>query len=660
MNVTELARKLKINTTELLEILPEYGFDIGKKAIKIDNQIARKVIDKWPEIRRDLLIKEEKAKKEALEAAGIQEEAITEAEIPSILTVRDFAARINKPVNEVIKALMKSGLMLSLNEKIDFDTATIVADDFGVKVTKAKSSEDQIDTTSKIKDIIKNTQENTLENRPPVVVIMGHVDHGKTKLLDTIRTTNIIDTEAGGITQHIGAYQVKRKDHLLTFIDTPGHEAFTALRSRGAKIADIAILVIAADDGIKPQTMEAIKIIKQAQLPMIVAINKIDKPEANIEKVKQELAQQNLIPEDWGGKTICVPISAKEGTGIDDILDTLILVNDMEQDKIKANLATNACGTVIESNVDKGEGPVATVLVQNGTLKLNDQLTINGVYYGKVRAMKDYLSKNINQALPSTPARILGFKYAPQVGDIVEVQDKIERKNKKAKPSLNVMEAKASNQTKDSRKDTNKTYLNIILKTDVLGSLEVISESLAKLEKPEVKISVVSQGLGNVNDSDILMAEGSNALILGFHVDAIDTAADLAREKNIQIHTFKIIYELLDFVQNKLKEILPKEIIRTDLGELEILAIFKQEKDGWIVGGKVIKGKVILQPNKETLFEILHNDIKVNQGKLLQLQSGKQNVTEVLENQEAGIKIQLLEDFLEKGDILKFYQEETK
>jgi len=469
MNVTELARRLKIPTSELKELLPRLGFDIGKKAIKVDDKSAYMIIDK---IRDNPDIVEDFRKENMPEAEEITE-GITpdspEIEIPSIITVRDFAELLEKPVASIIQELMKNGILANLNEQIDYETANIIAEDFGF-VTKAKNEiQDNKQNDENIEEMISKASDNP-QVRPPIVVVMGHVDHGKTQLLDTIRKSNVVAKESGGITQHIGAYQITKNDKKITFIDTPGHEAFTAMRSRGARVADIAILIIAADDGIKPQTEEVIKIIDNAKLPFIVAINKIDKPEADIEKVKNQLAQKDLLPEDWGGKVITVPISAKNGEGIDDLLEHLLLLADVEKENIQADPNQPAIGTIIESHIDKGEGPVATVIIKSGTLKNNDSVQV-GQVVGKIKFMKDHAGKIIKEASPSTPVKILGLKNIPAVGDILQTL--------KADASLKKMMKKINSQKKlyqdkqnwqqiknDDKKDEDEKKVNIILKAD--------------------------------------------------------------------------------------------------------------------------------------------------------------------------------------------------
>jgi len=650
MNVTELARKLKIPTKELRQVLPKFGFDIGLKAIKVDDRVAKKIIKDWPMLRKKLKEEEEKEKEEKEKKEEKKERKAVI--IPPFITVRDLAYLIELPVTRVIEELMKNGIFVSLNEKIDYETAAIVAEDLGIKVTQGivdSSEEKEIRDLNKLKDLLKE-DEGKAKPRPPVIVVMGHVDHGKTKLLDTIRKTNVIEEESGGITQHIGAYQVKKSGKIVTFIDTPGHEAFTAMRSRGAKVADIAILVVAADDGVKPQTIEATKIIEQAKIPMIVAINKIDKPEADIERTKRELSEQNIIPEDWGGKAICVPISAKIGEGIDNLLEMIFLVADMEKEKITANPERTAAGTIIESRIDKGEGPVATLLVQAGTLKERDFIAIDNTLYGKVRAMKNFQGKFIKEAPPSMPVRILGLRAAPKVGDILEVTQDIKSLEKKIK----MLQIRARPFPKKKGKREIKK-LNLILKADVTGSIEAISEALEKMEYPEVRIQIIEKGLGNITETDMLHAKESDAYLMGFHVIATPTAQAIANEKNIEYKTYKVIYELFDDVKEKLEKLLEIEIIRQDLGQVKVLAIFRTEKNSMIIGGKVMSGKV----EGGAKIKVIRKGEEVTQGNLKELQIAKQNVREVGEGQECGINFEG-PPVIEVGDILEIYKEEKK
>jgi len=649
MNVSELARILKLTPQELRDKLPQLGFHIGQKAIKIDNRIANKIINQWPTLSKKLATPQ--SFKDRQLARENQTPAVKKVvSLPSHITVRDFAALANLPVNKVLGELMKNGIFASLNERIDFETAAVVGTDLGLEV---KADQDTSETTeqeiSKLTTIIQKEKTEDMLERAPVIVVMGHVDHGKTKLLDAIRSTDVVAGEAGGITQHIGAYQVTRKNQRLTFIDTPGHEAFTAMRSRGAKIADIAILVVAADDGVKPQTIEAYRIIEAAKLPFIVAINKIDKPEANLDKTKQELSGQlGIVPEDWGGKTVCVPISAREGTGIEDLLDMILLTAEVEQSNIKANPQAQAVGTIIDSRIDKGEGPVATVLIQNGTLRIADQLLFDGKVFGKVRALKNYRGENIDEAGPSTPVKIIGLKVAPLVGDIMETGEGEKVKFKNIKTGLNKPESAAASQADDST----AKKINLIIKSDVLGSAEAIEESLEKIGNQEIKVKIINKGLGNIGEGDVVRADAAKAQIVGFHVKAAPQAEELAREKGVSIKLYQIIYDLIDDIKQQMQDSLEPEIRRVELGKLHVKAIFRSEASEQIFGGKVTAGKI----EKDSFIEIERGGLIIGQGKITELQSGKQSVTSVEAGEECGIKYQ--GDPVKENDILYFYKEE--
>lgn len=655
MNIIELARKLKITTQELHEKLPELGFDVGQKATKIDDILASRIVRAWYDFRDRERQKQEYLKLTKKEEGG--EAKDKKVEIPGVLTVKDFAAILNLPLSIVISELMKNGVMASLNQRIDFDTAAVVASDLGFEATQIDLNEKvEVDKAKRISDKLSLEKQENLVARPPIIVIMGHVDHGKTKLLDAIRKTNVVEGEAGGITQHIGAYQVEKRGRKLTFIDTPGHEAFTAMRSRGAKVADLAVLVVAATEGVKPQTVEALKIAKEADIPIIVALNKIDLPESNPDKVKQELAQHDLLAEEWGGKTIFVPISAKFNKNIDGLLDSIILLSDMNADKIKANPNGEFVGTIIESHVDPGAGPVATILVKNGTLRVGDYMVMDGVLYGKIKVLRDHLGRDIPKAEPSTPAEIMGLKIAPRVGDILEVIDD-PKKAKKAKTyRMQQDETFIKQQTSVEEENSGAeplVKLGIIIRTDVLGSQEAIIESLKKIETNKVKIEIISKGLGSVTENDVLSAEATGAKIFGFNVLPANASSALAREKKIGIKIFKIIYELIDEVKKELKALIKPEIVRRDLGKMKVIKIFKKAADYQVVGGRVNSGKV--EPNAKVA--VLRGEEFITSGKIAELQIGKQIVKDAVQGQECGIKF-VGQPVIEEGDVLDVYMED--
>lgn len=662
MNLTELARRLKVGTEELKEKLPQLGFDIGRKAIKINPKDADRIMRAWSEMRRrEEVERRYTEQKEAAERARLRKEGILptkKVNLPAVFTVREFAGRLGLPVTEVMKVLMKSGILASMNERLDFDTATIVAEDLGYAVEKEEKAEDVATTQAldSLKEVLDAADEKKMP-RPPVVVIMGHVDHGKTTLLDAIRKTSVAAGEAGGITQHIGAYQIKKKGRDITFIDTPGHEAFTVMRSRGAKVADIAILVVAADDSVQPQTKEAVNIIQAARLPLVVAINKIDKPDANIEKTKTQLSEIGVQPEDWGGKIPFVAISAKKNQHIDELLDVLLLVADMEKERISANPDRRAIGTVVEAHVDKGEGAVGTVLVQAGTLRTGDVLGVRGTLFGKVRAMKNWRGELVKEATPGMPVKILGLRAAPAVGDILEVPE-----NASDLEVTKVMRTTAVNTVSSERvaqptmdAGGEKKFLNIAIRTDVLGSLEAIIGKLEKVADEKVGIRIVAKGLGNVNESDIETAAASGAVVYGFNVRVVPQVAMLARDKGVEVREHKIIYEIFEDIERRLNLIVPPEVTVVEQGSLEVLAVFKRESGFQIVGARVKKGKI----TSKAKVRIFRNGQIIGEGEIGDLRSGKQQVTEARQSEECGIQIKTKER-MEIGDTLEAYFEDKK
>lgn len=665
MNVTDLARQLKIHPQKLLQVLPEFGFGVGARAVKIDDRVAQQIQRDWRKIKFVLEDRErkEKEKQKELEKAARQESGATVV-IPNVLTVRVLADKLQIPINKLILELMKNGILATQNENIDHDTAVILAEELGFKVDSAAAVGAEDTTTEHVVGLENILKEEGGLSRPPVIVVMGHVDHGKTKLLDSIRSTNVVDQEAGGITQHIGAYQVvwtdpkSKEKRPLTFIDTPGHEAFTVMRSRGAKVADIAILVVAADDGVKPQTVEAINIIKAAKLPVVVAINKIDKNGADPTRVRNELAQYNLIPDEWGGEVPMVEISAKQNLNIDKLLDTLMIVAEMQEKNIRANPARAAAGTVIEAHVDKGEGPVATLLVQAGTLKINDPLVINGEIYGKVRAMKNYRAENLQVAPPSCPVRVLGFKIAPRVGDILDVGSfagATEVNTRAKRTAQGGADKNVGTMIDESGEEVEKRTLNLVIKADVLGSLEAIISSLEKIRNDEVAVRVIGRGLGNITADDVSLAEASHGRIYGFNVTTTPLAYEMIQNTGVIYEHYRIIYDLLDHAKNELEKMLNPELIVTELGNFKVLAIFRTDKNKMILGGRVEKGKIL----KECLVRIKRQGEIIGKGAITQAQIAKQLMNEVPEGSECGIQFEGKLK-IEVGDVLEAYKEEKK
>lgn len=648
MNVTALARKLKTTTNELFDVLPELGFDIGRRAIKIDDRTAQKIIANWPQYKKRIAQQREReARKQAKEEQMLAPQSVT---VPQSLTVREFAEKTKISVSRVLQELMKNGIFVSMNERIDADTAAIIGSDLNVEVNVAEGGEEVEDKGAALKERIV-TGEGALA-RPPVIVVMGHVDHGKTKLLDAIRQTDVVAGEAGGITQHIGAYQIERNDTTLTFIDTPGHQVFTAMRSRGAKVADVAVLVVAADDSVKPQTIEAYRIIEQAKLPFVVAINKIDKPEADVERVKGDLANQlKVMPEEWGGKTQMVAVSAHTKEGVTDLLDAIVLAAEMESDHIKANPEAPGVGTVIEAHVDKGEGPVATILVQNGTLRTGDIIALDGTPLGRIRTMKNHNGEDVQAAGPSMPVRVAGLKAAPTTGDIIEAMEEVQRlKLSKVKKQLHKTNGGGTGE-ETAESDAVKK-LNVIVKSDVLGSAEAIEESLVKLNTSDYKVKVIKKGLGNVTESDVDRALASDAVVVGFNVATPTPVQLLAREKGVEVKNYSIIYELVDYVKEELEKRLGTEMVREDIGKLEVLAIFKTDAKGQIVGGKVTEGHV----EREAIIDVVRGEEFITRGTLKNLQAGKEDVNRVEEGQECGLYFKG-EPVVEVGDTLELYTE---
>ncbi|MBI5729146.1 MAG: translation initiation factor IF-2 [Candidatus Magasanikbacteria bacterium] len=665
MNVTELARQLRIHPVKLLQILPEFGYDIGAKSIKVDDRVAQQIQKDWRRIKFVLEKREQEERDKQKELEKEQRKTSgAKVVLPHVLTVRQLADVLAIPINRLIMELMKNGILTNQNENIDYDTAVIMAEELGFAVEKVSAPTGAAATNEHTESLETLLSTPGTTPRPPVIVVMGHVDHGKTKLLDSIRHTDVMAGEAGGITQHIGAYQVvwinpKTKEKTpLTFIDTPGHEAFTVMRSRGAKVADIAILVVAADDSVKPQTVEAINIIKAAKLPLVIAINKIDKPGADAKRVCADLAQHGIQVEGWGGDVPKVEISAKQNLNIDTLLDTLLIVADMNAATIKADPARPAAGTVIEAHVDKGAGPVATILVQTGTLRVNDPLVVNGEIYGKVRALKDHRGEPLTSAPPSCPVRILGFKIAPQVGDVLDVGraenaltvDVRTKKSQQTGAEQHISPAQQTEETEEGKK-----MLNLVVKADTLGSLEAIIGSLENIKSAEVGVQVVSKGLGNITADDVKRAETSHGMIFGFNVTTSPVAFEMIQAGGVIYEQYRVIYDLLDRVKDELEKLLIPEFITTELGIFKVVALFRTEKKVMIVGGRVEQGKLL----KDARLRVKRGGEIVGIGKIAQLQSGKASVNEVPEGNECGLQFEGKVK-LEEGDVLEAFKEESK
>lgn len=571
-------------------------------------------------------------------------------EVGESINVKDFANLIKREVNEVIKALFMLGVMVTINQDIDFETAELVGTEFDVEVVPLPPEEDPTEIPEVEDDPAKRVP------RPPVITVMGHVDHGKTSLLDAIRKSNVTSREAGGITQHIGAYQVNYQGKKIVFLDTPGHEAFTAMRARGAQVTDVAILVVAADDGVMPQTIEAINHAKAAKVPIIVAINKMDRPGANPDHVKQQLAEHELIPEDWGGDTIMVPVSAHQKTGIPELLEMILLVAEMQE--LKANPNLPAHGTIIEAQLDKGRGPVATVLVQRGTLSIGDTI-IAGTAYGKVRAMINDRGEKVKKALPSTPVEVLGLNEVPMAGDILDSTDEktarsvAEKRLAKRRSEEMQQNAKVSLDDIFQRiQEGELKELNIVVKADVQGTIEALKSSLSNIKNDEVKVVVVHSGVGSITESDVMLASAANALIIGFNVRPDANARKAAETEKVDVRTYRVIYDAINDVEAAIKGMLApkfKEVIKGRVEVRQLITISKL----LIAGCYVLEGKV----TNSSKVRVVRDGIVVHEGEIDSLRRFKDDVKEVVAGFECGITLDKFRD-IKEGDIFEVYSME--
>ena len=571
------------------------------------------------------------------------------------ITVRDFSEKIGKPAAEILKKLFMMGIVANINQDIDFETCELVAMEYDIELEHqvAKTYEETMQENAEEVDA-----EEDLVPRPPVVTIMGHVDHGKTSLLDAIRKTHVTEGEAGGITQHIGAYTVECNGRMITFIDTPGHEAFTSMRARGAQVTDVVILVVAADDGIMPQTVEAINHSKAAGVPIIVAVNKIDKPESNPERVKQQLTEHGLVCEDWGGDTICVPVSAKKQQNLDELLEMVLLQADVLD--LKANPNKAAKGTIIEAQLDKGRGPVATVLVQNGTLKIGDPI-VAGIAYGRVRAMMNDKGENVKTAGPSCPVEVLGFNEVPSAGDIMnvaEVSKKVaeERRNRiKAEQLKNLSKVSLEDLFSHIAEGEVKT-LNIVVKADVHGSVEAVKQALEKLSNEEVCVKCIHGGVGAITESDVMFASASNAIVIGFNVRPDSGARNLAEQEKVDVRTYRIIYQAIEDVENAMKGMFKPVFKEVHLGTISVRNTFKVSSVGTIAGAYVQDGKV----QRNAQVRVVRDGVVIHEGQIASLRRFKDDVREVAAGYECGIGIENFND-IHEGDVIEAYtMEEVK
>ncbi|MFA5928449.1 MAG: translation initiation factor IF-2 [Candidatus Margulisiibacteriota bacterium] len=702
MKVSELAKRLGTSSKEAIELLKEIGVIAKTASSNVEDVAANTLLKLSAEIddektapkpavpavapgslahidtdkkKRQKPIKEKVVEEPVVEQSPVEEiiapvikieaqvklaekasesgEAPVELKIIEIkeksISIRNLSEKIGVKLGDIIKEGMKKGLMLNLNQEIDIAVASELVIAFNIVLDHEVQKLAEFQAVGKIedeKDIKK------LKPRPAIVTIMGHVDHGKTKLLDTIRSTNVMGGEAGGITQHIGAYQVKKQGKFITFIDTPGHEAFTTLRARGAQVTDIAIIVVAADDGIMPQTIEAIDHAKAAKVPIIVAVNKIDKPDANPEKVKQQLVEYDLTAEDWGGKTIVVPVSAKAGTGIDQLLEMILLVAEIQE--LKANPDKPANGIVIETHLSTSRGPVATVLIKGGTLRKGDPFVI-GKTHGRIRAMFNDLGQSVDEAPPAYPVEILGINEAPMSGDILQVVEsekaaklisdkrKLEEKQDKFRKPISLEDF--SKEVKEKKANTD---LNVILKADVRGSLEALISSLQKTKVKDIGVQVLHQATGIVNESDVMLAVASKAIILAFSVGVNPEAQKLAEKEKISIREYAIIYKLIDDVQDALEGMMEPEFEEVELGRAEVRSLFKSSKAGTIAGCFVLDGKLV----RGGILNILRKDKVIFTGKLDNLKRFKDDAKEVQKGFECGLSVDGFND-IKEGDIFR-------
>ncbi len=631
--VYQIAKELGMSNEDVLVKLRELDINVDNKDSELEEEEVELALD---------LLKDEVAA------------SANTISIDGQITVQAVAEKLGKPATEIIMKLMKMGTMATINQEIGFEIASLVVRDYGFELVEGSVDEEEELEIEALLEVEEDKEED-LKPRPPVVTVMGHVDHGKTSLLDAIRSTNVTRGEAGGITQHIGASEVVVNGQKVVFLDTPGHEAFTAMRARGAQVTDIAILVVAADDGIMPQTVEAINHAKAAEVPLIVAINKIDKPSANPDRVKQELADQGLLVEDWGGDVISVPVSALKGEGIDTLLEMIILVSEMEE--LKANPNKRAVGTVIEAELDKGRGAVATVLVQGGTLKVGDPI-VCGNASGKVRAMINSKGKRVKQASPSTAVEILGLSEVPQGGDqfVAVASDKIaknvaEKRSQKAREEmLKANQRMSLDDFFSQMNDAEVKELNIIIKADVQGSVQAVRQSLEKLSTSEVAVRVIHGGVGAVTESDIMLATASNAIIIGFNVRPVPSAEILAQKEKVDVRTYTIIYKAIEDVQAAMSGMLDPELRDEDTGKAEVRETFKLSGVGTIAGCYVTNGKIF----RGSKVRVVRDGIIIHEGQLAALKRFKDDVKEVNHGYECGITIVNYND-IKIGDIIEGY-----
>ena len=657
----EVKNHMSVIEDEDAELIKEFLTGVDTEELKDDNDDKKKsIVDEYEDILSEEVNKGNKKKKKtkkqiAAEKAKAEQEFAenTILEIGETITVKELADMLKKPYADVIKNLMFLGIMAAVNQEIDYNTAEKLCEKYEIMCEKKEESS-ELETLN-----VEEEDDENLVKRPPIVTVMGHVDHGKTSLLDAIRKTKVIDSEAGGITQHIGAYTVTINGEKITFLDTPGHEAFTAMRARGAQITDIVILVVAADDGIMPQTKEAISHCKAANVPIVVAINKIDKPGANIDRVKQELTEYGLVSEDWGGDTICVPVSAKKGINLDQLLEMVLLTAEMLE--LKANPNRKAMGTVIEAKLDKGRGAVASLLVQSGTLSVGDSILV-GSTYGRIRAMFNDDGKKIKSAGPSMPVEILGLSEVPAAGDrFNEVKDEktardmAEKRKEKLKiETLNSNHRVSLEDLYNQIREGKVKELAIIVKADVQGSVEAIKQSLEKLSTDDVKVRVIHGGVGAITETDVTLATASNAIIIGFNVRPDGNASALAEKEEVEIKTYRIIYDAIEDVKSAMIGMLEPEYREVILGKAEIRETYKISNVGTIAGCYVLDGKIV----RNSEVRIIREGVVVFEGVLASLKRFKDDVKEVASGYECGLSIDRFND-IKVGDIIEAFKMEA-
>ncbi len=626
MKISDIARKFNIPIKDVRSRAKDLGFFVAQKSQTLSDRKAREFVAL---LEKESLDRSKEVDQDTQQNTGAETQSKKEIVVGESITVKEFSDKMEQPVTRVITELMKNGVMASINESIDFETAAIIGEILGYDVQK--SAHETIVTAHR--------EMGTKQVRPPVVAVIGHVDHGKTSLLDYIRTTNVVAKESGGITQHIGAYQVEKKGKKITFLDTPGHAAFSAMREHGVRITDIAILVVAADDGVKPQTKESIIFAQNAGVPIIVAMNKIDKQSINLEKVKGELADLGLVPEEWGGKTIIAPVSAKTGEGIDGLLDLILLLSDMKN--IESFIDVPANGFVIESHISGSKGPLATVLVRDGILHVGDAITIGKRVHGKVRSMTNDRREKIKEAYPSMPVQITGLSDMPGFGEVLEVEDSLKDAKARILRFSRESSIKRATNTKglsdvaSSLRSGSLKELRLVVKADVVGSLKAIRDSLGSMRFEDVAVKVVSDGVGEIHESDIKMASATDALVIGFRVGISNTALPLIESTGVGVETFTVIYELIDKITLTLLGLLEPETQEVVLGKGRVLAIFKDGKKDKILGVRVEDG----QFKKGSSARIMRDDTLIAQGTIVSLRQGDQDIQECGKGIECGVGI---------------------